>query len=96
MLKFVWDESKNRSNLKKHGVDFNDAVRAWYDPERQDYFDAEHSKDEIRWIFLGAVSGAVLFVVETEPDKETVRIISARKATKQEQEAYYGNRNKNP
>jgi uncharacterized DUF497 family protein len=96
MLKFIWDENKNRSNLKKHGVDFNDAVRAWYDPDRLDYFDAEHSKDETRWIFLGAVGGAVLFVVETEPNEETVRIISARRASKLEQEAYYGNRNKNP
>ena len=95
MLKFAWDENKNRSNLKKHGVDFNDAVRAWYDPDRLDYFDAEHSKDEIRWIFLGAVGGIVLFVVETEPNGETIRIISARKASKQEQEAYYANRYKN-
>jgi uncharacterized DUF497 family protein len=95
MLTFIWDENKNRSNLKKHGVDFNDAVRAWYDPDRLDYFDTEHSSDEVRWIFLGAVGGVVLFVVETEPDEETIRIISARRASKHEQEAYYGNRNKN-
>jgi len=95
MVKFIWDEKKNRANLNKHGVDFNDAVRAWYDPDRLDFFDAEHSSDEVRWIFLGAVAGAVLFVVETEPDEETVRIISARRASKQEQEVYYENRNKN-
>ena len=96
MVKFIWDERKNLANIKKHGVDFNDAVRAWYDPDRLDFFDAEHSRDETRWIFLGAVSGLVLFVVETEPDEETIRIISARKASKPEQEAYYGNSNKNP
>jgi uncharacterized DUF497 family protein len=95
MVKFTWDEKKNRTNLKKHGVDFNDAVRAWYDPDRLDFFDMEHSSDEVRWIFLGAVAGAVLFVVETEPDEETVRIISARRASKYEQEAYYVNRRKN-
>jgi len=95
MLKFIWDENKNYTNLKKHGVDFNDAVRAWYDPDRLDFFDARHSIDETRWIFLGAVGGVVLFVVETEPDKETVRIISARRASMQEQETYYANRNKN-
>ena len=95
MVKFIWDENKNQSNIKKHGVDFNDAVRAWYDPNRLDYFDEGHSASEIRWFFLGAVSGVVLFVVETEPDEETVRIISARKASKPEQEIYYANRNKN-
>jgi uncharacterized DUF497 family protein len=95
MVKFIWDENKNHINLKKHGIDFNDAVRAWYDPDRLDFFDAEHSSDEIRWIFLGAVAGVVLFVIETEPDKETVRIISARRALKHEQEVYYANREKN-
>jgi uncharacterized DUF497 family protein len=92
----MWDENKNRANVKKHGVDFNDAVRTWYDPDRLDFFDAEHSSDESRWIFLGAVAGVVLLVVETEPDDETVRIISARRASKYEQEVYYANRSKNP
>ena len=97
MVKFIWDEKKNQTNLKKHGVDFNDAVRAWYDPDRLDFFDAEHSSGkEGRWIILGAVAGTVLFVVETEPDEETVRIISARRALRHEQEMYYANRSKNP
>jgi len=97
MVNFIWDEKKNQVNIKKHSVDFNDAVRAWYDPDRLDFFDAEHSSDgEVRWIFLGAVAGVVLFVVETEPDEETVRVISARLALKHEQETYYANRNKNP
>ena len=96
MVQFIWDERKNLANLKKHGVDFNDAVRAWYDPERLDFFDEKHSTEhEIRWIFLGAVAGIVLYVVETEPDEKTVRIISARKALKHEEKAYYANRNKN-
>ena len=96
MVKFIWDERKNHANIRKHGVDFNDAVRAWYDPDRLDFFDTAHSSNEARWIFLGAAAGVVLFVVETEPDKETVRIISARKASMREQEVYYGNSNKNP
>jgi len=96
MVRFVWDEKKNLANLKKHGVDFNDAVRAWYDPDRLDFFDEEHSTDkEDRWIFLGAVAGVVLYVVETEPAKDTVRIISARRASKHEEEKYYANRSKN-
>jgi len=95
MVKFIWDESKNHANIKKHGVDFNDAVRAWYDPDRVDFFDEEHSLDEVRWIFLGSVAGVVLFVVETEPSEDTVRIISARRALKHEQEVYYANGGKN-
>jgi uncharacterized DUF497 family protein len=96
MIRFLWDEKKNLINLKKHGVDFNDAVRAWHDPDRLDFFDERYSSDrEIRWVFLGAVTGTVLFVVETEPDEETVRIISARRASKKEQEVYYVNRSKN-
>ncbi|MCL2192202.1 MAG: BrnT family toxin [Treponema sp.] len=73
MVRFIWDENKNRANMKKHAIDFNDAVRAWYDPNRIDFFDDEHSQDEARWIFLGAVAGVVLFVVETEPDKGELR-----------------------
>ncbi|GHV88451.1 hypothetical protein AGMMS50267_08110 [Spirochaetia bacterium] len=96
-LKFIWDEKKNIANLKKHGVDFNDAVRAFYDPDRIDFFDEAHSTtEETRWIYLGAVAGAILFVVETEPDEDTVRIISARPALKHEQEVYYAHRNTNP
>ena len=96
MVRFIWDEKKNRANLKKHGVDFHDAVRAWYDPDRLDFFDEKHSSaSEMRWIFLGAVAGIVLFVVETEPEEETVRIISARKALKHEEEVYYDNCSKN-
>ncbi|MCL2139219.1 MAG: BrnT family toxin [Treponema sp.] len=97
MIRFLWDEKKNLENLKKHGVDFNDAVRAWYDPDRLDFFDEEHSSsEEIRWIFLGTVAGVVLFAVETEPDEDTVRLISARRASKNEQEKYYANCSKNP
>ena len=97
MPRFTWDEKKNKANFKKHGVDFNDAVRAWYDPDRLDIFDEKHSSDEeIRWTFLGTAAGIILFVVETEPDEETVCIISARKALKYEQEVYYANRSKNP
>ena len=97
MVQFTWDENKNKANIRKHGVDFNDAVRAWHDPDRLDFFDAEHStENELCWIFLGAVAGVVLFVIETEPDEETVRIISARRALKHEQEVYYANSKKNP
>ena len=92
MVHFIWDERKNKANIRKHGVDFYDAVRAWYDPDRLDFFDSEQSgAAETRWLFLGAVAGTVLLVVETEPDEQTVRIISARLASKKEEEKYYAN-----
>ena len=95
MVTFIWDEKKNRQNIKKHGIDFNDAVRAWYDHDRLDFFVNEHSLNENRWIFLGSAAGVALFAVETEPDENTMRIISARKALKHEQEAYNANNKKN-
>jgi uncharacterized DUF497 family protein len=95
-VEFIWDDEKNTMNIKKHGVDFNDAVRAYFDPYRLDIFDDKHSTlAETRWIYLGAVDGLVLFVVETEPDENLIRIISARPAVKKEQEAYHANREKN-
>ncbi|GAB7141405.1 BrnT family toxin [Deferribacterales bacterium RsTz2092] len=95
-IKFIWDEHKNASNLKKHGVDFTDAMRAYYDPNRIDFYDAEHSTDEEeRWIFLGVVMDVILFVVETEPNENTIRIISARLALNNEKEKYYENYSKN-
>ncbi|MDR2942197.1 MAG: BrnT family toxin [Treponema sp.] len=95
MVNFIWDEKNNLANLEKHGVDFNDAVRAWYAPDRLDFFNYGHSMNETRCIFLGAMTGVVLFVVETEQSENTIRIISARKASKNEQELYYAYREKN-
>jgi uncharacterized DUF497 family protein len=91
-IRFIWDAEKNISNIMKHGVSFEDAVKAYYDPNRFDIYDEKHSSlEESRWIYLGVTNGNVLYVVETEPEETIVRIISARLATKNEQEAYYGN-----
>jgi len=93
---FEWDEDKNKANLAKHKVSFDDAAKAYLDPNRIDFYDKEHSRqNEDRWIFIGATAGIVLFVVETEPCENVVRIISARRALKQEKEAYYANSQKN-
>ena len=87
---FEWDENKNKMNLAKHKISFDDAAKAYLDPNRIDYYDKKHSKpNEDRWIFIGATAGMVLFVVETEPCENIVRIISARRALKQEREVYY-------
>jgi len=89
-LTFVWDPKKSAANLKKHGVSFSDAAQAFLDPQRMDFYDAAHSSaEEDRWIYLGAAAGTVLFVVQAEPDADTIRIISARRALKREKETYY-------
>ncbi|MDR0517670.1 MAG: BrnT family toxin [Fibromonadaceae bacterium] len=76
---FEWDENKSKMNFAKHKVSFDDAAKAYLDPNRIDFYDKEHSKrNEDRWIFIGATAGIVLFVVETEPYENVVRIISAR------------------
>ena len=95
--RFVWDERKNDINVEKHGVDFTDAVRAWFDPNRLETYDEAHSTlEESRWIYRGMSAGVVLFVVETEIADDTVRIISARVATKREKEDYYAHGNVHP
>ena len=89
-MQFEWDENKNRSNYKKHGVWFEEAQTTWVDSESVEFFDPEHSSNENRFIRIGhSTRGRILLVVFCErAEGLTVRIISARKATKQEMSAY--------
>lgn len=86
---FEWDSEKNAINQKKHGVSFETAVRAFNDPFLLDEYDSNHSTEyEDRTSSLGMVYGVlILFIIHTERDGR-VRIISARKATKNERIAY--------
>ncbi len=84
MRRFEWHDAKARSNLRKHGVDFERAVEAFDDPFYEDEYD-HFSIDEERWIARGrTLDGDALVVVFTswyeDDDVEVVRIISARKA----------------
>lgn len=88
-LIFEWDEEKAIKNLKKHNVAFEDAVYVFQDENRIEFYDAEHSVDEDRYVVIGMV-GTVLFVVYTER-KNAIRLISARKANAKERGDYYGN-----
>ena len=89
-MKFEWDENKNRINKKKHGISFDTAKLVFLDPDRIEYYDSAHSDAEERWITIGK-AGNILYVVFTERDfGHTVRLISARLATKREREDYYG------
>jgi uncharacterized DUF497 family protein len=90
MLRFAWDESKNRSNRAKHGVWFEEAQSAFDDPNARVFHDPEHSEDEERFILLGVSSVArplAVFHCYRESDS-LIRIISARKATKKEVRFY--------
>lgn len=86
-MRFEWDEDKNAINKEKHKISFETAVYVFDDPHYIEMFDFEHSVSEDRYIAIGKV-GDVLFVVFTER-KDTVRLISARLATKAERELYY-------
>jgi uncharacterized DUF497 family protein len=84
---FEWDAEKAIANERKHHVDFKTAVRVFLDPNRLEDYDFEHGENEDRWITIGLVEARMLMVVYTER-RETIRLISARKATKDEQKAY--------
>ena len=84
---FEWDEEKAEINLRKHGVDFKDAVAVFDDIYRIEWYDAAHSEGEDRYNTIGLVHD-ILFVVYTER-RERTRIISARKATPRERSFYY-------
>ncbi|MCB1863677.1 MAG: BrnT family toxin, partial [Gammaproteobacteria bacterium] len=82
MISFEWDEAKSRSNLKKHGVSFEEARSVFFDEYAVQFFDEENSPEEDRFILLGMSSHSrVLVVCHCERAGDSViRIISARKA----------------
>jgi hypothetical protein len=91
-IHFAWDEQKNRSNRQKHGVSFEEAQSVFLDEDAREFFDPDHSKEEDRFIMLGMSSRLRILVVchcYRESDR-VIRIISARRANKQEQQAYGG------
>jgi uncharacterized DUF497 family protein len=92
-VQYEWDNGKAAENLRKHGVDFTDAIAALEDPNRVDEIDDRFVYGEERTQVVGIAHGKVLFVVMTLPGEDTCRIISARMATRHEQDRYYaGNR----
>lgn len=88
-MKFEWDENKNQANIKKHGIDFAEAVYVFADPFALNIPDHEHSEKEERWILLGmSLQLTILLIVHTYREGDSIRIISARKSTKNEQRTY--------
>ena len=83
-----WDDNKAELNFKKHGIRFRVAARIFLDDNRIEDYDELHSDDEDRWQVIGKVKD-ILAVIYTER-REKYRIISARYATKEEEDEYYG------
>ena len=90
-LKFEWDENKNISNQKKHGISFEDAKTVFVDELARLIFDPDSSEGEERFILMGVNSKSKLLTVcHCEQGSNTIRIISARKADKKERKQYEG------
>lgn len=88
-MRFEWDKNKNRENMRKHGIDFRDAVYAFADPHALNIPDHDHSEDEERWVLLGmSADDRLLLVVHTDRNHGAIRVISARAASRNERAAY--------
>ena len=90
---FEWDPRKARGNRNKHGVAFDEAATVFKDPKAISIFDPDHSEIEDRWITMGiSETGRLLIVIhafrDESEDAVTIRIVSSRKATKQEIKTY--------
>ena len=86
-LKFEWDKSKAKDNYAKHGVSFELAKKVFKDPFAVEFLDDRQNYGEERFVTIGMTDGHILYVAYAER-KDVFRIISARRATKHEQEAY--------
>lgn len=93
MIRFEWDLAKNKSNISKHGVSFEEAKSVFFDQFALQFYDEENSQlQEDRFLMLGtSIESRVLLVCHCEQNNgEVIRLISARRATKQEQKHYKG------
>jgi len=87
-VKFTWDPSKAEENLKAHGVDFREAATVFDDSLSTTFPDIDHSIGERRFLIIGlSALGRILVVSHTETG-DTIRIISARSATRHERRFY--------
>jgi uncharacterized DUF497 family protein len=94
-LKFEWDERKNQENIRKHGISFQEATSVFYDDDAIIFDDPDHSIEEERFMILGIIerpkghlTHAIGIVCHCYREGESIRIISAREATKKERTSY--------
>lgn len=89
-MHFEWDEEKNLTNQAKHGISFEEAQELFCsDVDYLEIFDAAHSDHEDRFIAIGPIVRGIVMVVFTEREEDIVRIISARPATKREEQMFH-------
>jgi uncharacterized DUF497 family protein len=86
-VRVEWDEAKNQINIAKHGFDFADAWEIFQAPMFT-ALDTRYDYGEDRWIGIGLLRRRVVVVVFTEPEDDTIRVISLRKAVKRERVRY--------
>jgi uncharacterized DUF497 family protein len=87
-VRFEWDTEKAKSNIRKHGVDFGEAMSVFGDPLEITIADPEHSYHEQRFLSIGLSSSGRLLVVSYTERNGSIRIISARVATAMERKNY--------
>jgi uncharacterized protein len=88
-MRFIWDETKRRSNIQKHGLDFSHAQKIFSGPTFT-FEDKRFDYAEQRFLTVGLLDITVVVIAHTEIEKE-IRIISMRKATKNEQKIFFEN-----
>lgn len=87
-MQYLWDDKKNKTNIKKHGIDFIDAIEMFQHPLLT-CIDKRKNYEEERWVGIGFLKGIIAAIVYTEDDiNDNVRIISVRKATKDESKKF--------
>jgi uncharacterized DUF497 family protein len=89
-MDFTWDPDKRLANLKKHGLDFADAEQV-FSGYTQTFPDNRFAYGEMRYITVGLLDGAVVAIAHTETEDD-IRVISMRKAKRNERELYFANR----
>ncbi len=88
-MEYEWNDIKNKTNFQKHGIWFEEAQTIWSDERSLEFFDSENSENEDRFIRVGfSTSMRCLLVVFCERNHKAIRLISARKATKNERRQY--------
>ncbi len=88
-MKVEWDEPKNTRNTRDHGISFDEASNLFLlETDYLEIFDESHSEREDRFLAIGPIARGIILVVWNERDEDVVRIISARMATKNEQQKY--------
>ena len=87
-MQFEWNSDKANTNLKKHGISFNEASTVFNDPLSITFPDPDHSDGEERYVIIGLSSASRILIVTHTDRADRVRIVSAREATRNERRFY--------